>query len=319
MKKTIGTLALLALGVALVLAPAPARAACDGAVTFGQNSNGHPECGLSGYCYVTSPGLRTNASIQGNFWAVGAGNTTIGVGIDNGNQANTEWMPDQGFGGGVGLKGDWLASAGGSPDGCIDTLGAGSKMAFAFSDIDATNGVASFAAACVTRNGSAATEFDLTTIVPLTNIALKPIAKPVIANSVRVANDSLVTIASPDFASIYYSDGSPGCAIGNVIKQYDVWVQQTARDGAAPANRNTSAGWVLGNTCNVGNPCNVNVSCTGSTCDAFFGVSPRYDSGFGATRVSGNSVRVQAGQTLANPPKVKVIQKQLAPGDKGPR
>lgn len=309
MKKTIGTVALFALGLAFVLVSAPARAACGDGPGFGQQSSG---CG-GGFCYVTSPGLKTSTSIQASFWAVGAGNTAGGAGIDNGTFPDDQWLIDFG-GSNYAIAGSWSQDTG--IDGCIDTLGNGSKMAISFTDIDASNGAAFFAAACVTRDTSAGFEIDYSNIH--TNIELKPIAKPVIASSVRVGNDSLVTIASPNFSSIYYSDGSPGCAIGNVIKQYDVWVQQTARDGAAPSDRNSSTGWVLGNTCNVGAQCVVNVACTGTNCDAFFAVSPRYDSGFGSTRVSVNSTRVQAGQNLANP-KVKVIQKQLAPADKAPR
>jgi len=314
MKKTIGTFAFLALGVGLALVPAPARAACSGPVSFGQNSGSHPECSVGGYCYVTSGGVRTNASIQGNFWAIAAGNPTVGLGIDNGNQGNLDWLPDLGFGGGVNLKGDWLVGPSGSPDGCVDTLGAGSAMAVGLSDISSgTPATGFFAAACVTRNGGAATEFDYNTVVPLTNIDLKPIAKPAITGSTRVGNNSLVTIGSPNFASIFYTDNSALCTLNNVIKQYDVWVQQTARDGAAPTDRNLSPAWVFGATCNIGTPCPVTVACATTNCDAFFAVSPHFDSNFATTRVSPNSFRTQAGENLANPPKPKSIKK--AAGD----
>jgi len=313
MKKTIGALAILTLGVGLALVPTTARAACAGAVSFGQISSGHPSCSAGGYCYVTSSGLRTNASIQGTFWMMGNGNTAVGVGIDNGNQGNLDWIPDLGFGGGVALNGTWQAGPAGSPDGCPDTLGAVSAMAIGLSDIDASTGVATFAAACVKRDGGAATEFDYNTIVPLTNIDLKPIAKPSITASTRVGDNSLVTVGSPNFASIFYTDNSPSCSLTNVIKQYDVWVKEVARDGAPPVDRNTPGNWVLGNTCNVGGPCQVTVDCAATNCDAFLAVSPRFDSGFGTLRVGANSTRTQAGQTLATPPKPKSIKKIAAP------
>jgi hypothetical protein len=317
MKKTIGTIAVLALGVALI--PSAARAACALPVTFGQNSGGHAGCG-GGYCYVTSGGVRTNASIQGNFWGVGAGNPAIGPGVDNGNQGNLDWMPDQGFGGGVGLKGDWLVGPSGNPDGCIDTLGAGGAMAIGLSDIDGSAATGFFAAACVTRDGTAVTEFDYTKIVPESHIDLKPIPKPVISSSTRIGENTQVTIAPPNFDSIYYSDGSPSCAINNVITRYDVWVQQTTRGGAAPTDRNTAAAWVLGATCAAGQPCNVTVPCAGgpgSSCDAFFAVSPKFDganvvpanAGFGTGRVSPNSFRTHSGSNVATPPKPKTIKK----------
>jgi hypothetical protein len=309
MKKTIGTIAFVALGIALI--PSAANAACAGLVSFGQISGGHPQCSAGGYCYVTSGGIRTNASIQGNFWIIGAGNTTVGVGIDNGNQGNLDWMPDLGFGGGVALNGGWQVGATGSPDGCPDTLGAGTSMAIGLSDIDGSAANGFFAAACALRDGGAATEYDYNKIVPLTNIDLKPIPKPVISGSTRVGENTLVTIAPPNFASIFYSDGSPACTVNNVIKQYDVWVQQTTRNGAAPTDRNVG-GWTLGGTCNTGSPCPVTVICSGgpgTSCDAFFAVSPKFDSGFGSARVSPNSFRTQAGSNLAAPPKPKTIRK----------
>jgi hypothetical protein len=313
MKKTIGTLAILTLGVGLALVPTSARAACAGAVSFGQVSGGHPQCSVGGYCYVTSSGLRTNASIQGNFWVMGNGNTTVGVGIDNGSQGNLDWIPDLGFGGGVALNGNWQAGPAGSPDGCPDTLGGFSSMALGLTDIDASTGIATFAAACVARNGGAATEYDYNTIVPLSNIDLKPIAKPTITASTRVGDNSLVTVASPNFANIFYTDGSPLCTLAAVIPRYDVWVREVARDAAAPVDRNTPSGWVLGNTCNVGGPCQVTVDCAATNCDAFLAVSPRFDSQFGTLRVGANSTRTQAGAILATPPKPKAIKKVAAP------
>jgi hypothetical protein len=102
--------------------------------------------------------------------------------------------------------------------------------------------------------------------------------------------------------SIFYSDGSPGCAIGAVIKQYDVWLKQVARNAPGPIDRNQTTGaWTLGNTCMIGSSCVVTTSCGTVACDAYLAVSPRYDSGFqtgeapGKARVGPNSTRVQAG------------------------
>jgi len=306
MRSTLG-LTLITLGVAFVLTASPAHAACAGAVSFGQISPGHPECTAGGYCYVTSAGLRTNASIQGTYWMMGNGNTAVGVGIDNGNQGNLDWMPDLGFGGGVGLNGTWQAGAAGSPDGCPDTLGSVSAMVVALTDIDATTAIAYFAAACVKRDGGAATEFDYNTIVPLRNIELKPIAKPTIT---ALGDDTLVTVASPDFANIFYTDNSPSCTLNNVIKQYDLWMKEIPRGGPAPVDRNTPGNWVLANTCNVGASCQVTVDClaTANYCDAYLAVSPKFDSGFGTLRVGANSAPLKP-RILATPPRPKSIKK----------
>jgi hypothetical protein len=319
MKKTIGTIALLALGVALVLAPAPARAACGVDVSFGQVSGGHSGCG--GYCYVQSPGLRTPASVQSNFWALGLGNPALGPGIDNGGWADNGWLVDLGFGGGVNLAGSWAGDA--TIDGCVENAPAPQKMVITMSDQDSLGNNAYFAIACVTRSGGA-TEFDYTKIVPEGNIVLKALPNvagtnsPVkIASSTRTAPEANIQVGSPDFSSIYYSDGSPGCAIANVIKQYDVWIKQVPRPGGvAPTDRNSiSGGWTLGGTCNIGANCPVVTTCGTANCNAYLAVSPRLDSGFqvgdapNKVRLSANSLPVQAGATLAEPPPFKVIKK----------
>lgn len=313
MMKRIGSIALLALGVALVLAPTPAGASCGVNISFGQNSGGHAGCG-GGYCYVQSPGVRTNSSIQGTYWSVGQGNPAAGAGVDNGTYSDDGWLPDFGFGGGVAISGDWAASL--AIDGCPAATGA---MAVALSDVDATNGNAFFAAACVTRNGGATTEFDYTTVVPESNIILKPLPAAVITGSVRVGNETTITVASPNFASIYYSDGSPLCAIGAIIPQYDLWVKQIGRGAAAPTDVNQDTGtWVLAGTCNVGSPCSGTTTCGATNCDAFAATTPHYNSNFstgdapGKARLAGKSFRFQAGPTFAAPPKFK----HVTPGPK---
>jgi len=87
-----------------------------------------------------------------------------------------------------------------------------------------------------------------------------------------------------------------------VIKQYDVWLKQVARNAPAPTDRNQTTGaWTLGNTCTIGSSCVVTTGCGTVSCDAYVAVSPRYDSGFqtgeapGKARVGPNSTRVPAG------------------------
>jgi hypothetical protein len=292
-------------------------------VTFGQTSPGHPSCGNGGlgYCYVTSAAGQGRSTIKGNYWIVGAGNPTNGAGVDNGTQPAApgvaDFLPDEGAPN-LYLKGDWTD---GRVDGCVESVPlAQNAMAVGLSDVDGSAATGFFAAACVKRDPTVGVEYDFTTINPLTNIELKAIPKPTITGSTRVGEGSQVTIASPNFAPIFYSDGSPNCTIANVIPKYDVWVQQVPRGGAAPGDRNLPTAWVLGNTCNTGSPCQVTVNCgggPGSNCDAFFAVSPKFDvggvggapGGFGSQRVSPNSTRTQAGQTLATPPKPKTIRK----------
>jgi hypothetical protein len=306
MKTIIGTIALVALGVAFVLAPTPARAFCGTSVVFGQ---GQANCG--GYCYVQSPGTGTNASIQATFWSLDAGNPAPAVGDDNGTYADNAWL--QIFPGGLSLNGDW--SAGATIDGCINNAGSTGKMVVALSDTDAA-GNAYFAAVCNTRNPTVTVQFDQSILSPAGHIVLKTLPAAVVTGSVRVGTEATVTVASPNFASIYYSDASAGCAINNVFPQYDLWISQVARSGPAPPNHTQDGGgWQLRGTCAVGSPCSGTTTCATTNCDAFVAVSPHYNSNFstgeapGLSRVGANSTRFQAGPTLADPPKFKPIPK----------
>lgn len=309
MKKTIGTIAFLALGVVLI--PSAARASCGVPVTWGAYTPGHAGCGPSGYCYVTSAGGQGRPTIKGNYWIVANGNPTLGAGIDNGTQPAGDFLPDEGAPN-LYLKGDWTTPG---VDGCVEAVPlTQNAMAVGLSDIDGSAANGFFAAACVKRDSGAAIEYDFTTIVPQGPIELKQIPKATVVGSTRVGTTAVVSIGSPNFASIFYSDGSPLCTVANVIPRYDVWVQQTARGGAAPTNRDLPAAWTGPTTCNVGSPCQVTVGCTGGgNCDAFFAISPRFDNapnaGFASQRVSPNSTRTQAGDTLATPPKPKTIRK----------
>jgi hypothetical protein len=277
------------------LAFGQARANCSTSVAFGQVG---PNCAPD-YCYVHSPGLNTNTSIHGTFWSLTFGNPANGSGDDNGAGSDSSWLlpspPDHYLGG------DW----GDAPyDGCgiNGPSPLSNKMVVALSDVDATGANAFFAAVCNTRHPLSFPQFDQGDLSPPANIVLKPIAAPVIASTVPFGNEARVTISSPSFTSIYYSDGSAGCGIGSVIKQYDVWLKQVARNAPAPTDRNQSTGaWSLGNACAIGSSCIVTTSCGTVACDAYLAVSPRYDSGFqtgdapGQARVGPNSTRVQAG------------------------
>jgi len=314
MRKKIGLLALLALGVVAMLAPAPAAASCGTNVTFGQ---GALNCGGS-YCYVVSPGLNNNTSIQATFWDLNFGNPSVGPGIDNGAASDNVWLVS--FGGpNLSLLGDWSTPG---VDGCVDCTppavcgGGTSKMVLGLSDVDAA-GNAFFATTCVTRNGQAFTQFDQSTIVPHSDIILQPLPAANITGSVRVGTEAQVTVSSPNFASIFYSDGSAGCAINTVIPQYDLWIKTiTTRNDPPPSDHSQDTGaWTLGATCNIGSSCTASSTCGTGLCDGFVAVSPHYNSNFqtgdapGKARLAANSVRFQSGQTLADPPRFKPIPK----------
>lgn len=303
MNRKIGILGLLAIGAVVLFGSAPAEAACGTGISFGNNQGGG--CGAAGYCYIVTPGGL--ATIQASYWSLGFGNPTAGLGTDNGTWGSSNWIVDFGFGGGLTIQGDWTEST--TIDGCPnnDANAATAKMVVQFSDVAA--GQAYFKTVCTQRVTSAVTQFDMRDNVG-GNITLQPLGKAVIANSVRAGNEANVTIASPNFASIFQGDGTPSCTLSGVIPQYDVYKKEVARNAAAPTDRNVGSGaWTLAGTCNVGQNCPVTTTCGSTNCDAYFAVAPRYADGFTPTRVGANSTRVQAGPVLAEPPDFKVIKK----------
>lgn len=316
MKKNIGTLALLALGVALVLAPAPARAACATGLQFGQAT---ASCG-GGYCYVTSPGIKTNASIQGTYWSAVSGNPAPGAGADNGTWSDDNWLVDFSSNGKLALNGGWGDDL--AIDGCINNDGSTVAMVIALTDQDASGNVYA-AFVCNQRDVFVTAQFDQGKIVPPGDIALKPLAAPSITNTVRTGNEASITVASPNYNSLFYSDNSAACGSGSstsIISAYDVFLKKAGRNDPAPSDRaQVSGGWVLAGSCPIGTPCTVLTTCGATNCDVYVATAPKSATGFrlGATPgnafVGPNSVRVQAGPILADPPKGKIIKKRTTP------
>ena len=292
--------AVVILATLAALASQRTSATCVSSIAFGQASL---NCG-GYYCYVRSPGLDTSASILGTFWSLTFGDPSTGSGDDNGTLDDSSWLPSAG-GTNRTLSGNW-SSAG--VDGCIANgpNALDNKMVVSLSDVDATGTVAYFAVVCNTRHPLNNPQFDQSDLVPHSHIDLKTIAAPSIASTTAVGNEAQVTVSSPSYASIFYSDATAGCLIGGVIKQYDVWIKQVARNAPAPGDRNQgTGGWTLGNTCNIGSNCVVTTTCGTTPCDAYLAESPRYDSGFqtgdapGKARVGPSSTRVQAGLLYA--------------------
>ena len=304
MKKSIRILGLALVGVAALVLPLNAHAACDSGVFFG-----------SYYSIVT--GTSNGPSLRSSFWMVGAGNTLIGAGSDNGN---------------VNESGIWLhpyqslpliiADAWGnntSYDGCADLQGATGRMAWAMSDVDGTGNMV-YAAGCAQRVGTAFVEFDFTqppgcaSSACATPLALVPAPKATISGSTRAGTNATITVGSPNFAPGFYSDGTPGCTLANVITQYDVYKQEVGRNAAAPTNRDVTGGWVLAGTGNIGASVSFPTTCV-SDCDVYVSLVPHYDSNFNTgepatgapARVGASSTKIQAGPVLANPPKPRTI------------
>lgn len=313
-------LSFAAVAAVAVMVSAPAHAICGSAIGFGQDA-GSLNCGGT-YCYITSPGVGTQASVEATFWHFGTGNPNTGTGDDNGTYPDTSWLRGP-YPGGISMSGDWAASP--QINGCPDPVTPipNQRMVAQFSDTNAAGTQAFMAIACVQRLPANRTQFDFAKVNQ--NIALKAIPKTVISNTVRVGNEAQITVASPDYSTLVYTDGSSNCNAAALIPQFEVWLKQVARNGAAPADRNSTATdggapWVLAGTCTIGAPCTVTTTCGATNCDFFASVAPKYNSGFntsdangGGARLSPNSNRGQAGPTLATPPDFKVVPKKPAP------
>lgn len=314
MKRTTWVLGLLLVGGMGLLASAPAQATCGlGDVPFGQDTPG--ACGAT-YCYVQSPGVNTTSSIKARFWILGQGDPALGIGVDNGNLGDNNWLVS--FGGPLALTGNWNVPG---SDGCPGT--STDRMAVSFSDVSADGLTSYFAAACATRNPSAANQFDFDNPSGAGHIVLKTLAEKARYSTVRSGTEAQITVQSPSFANIYYTDGSAGCAIANVIPQYDVWINVGPRPLAAPTSRDNAGAWALAGTGNVGSPFTFTTACGTTNCDFFLAVSPKFANGFNTgdapsgtagVRVGGpNSTRGQAGPTLANPSDFRRIERPERP------
>jgi hypothetical protein len=295
-------------GVAALLLPLTAEAACPTSLIFG------------GY-YSQLTG--TGAGLRANFWMMGAGNPALGAGNDNGAINKTGVWVQNLSANPVAFYGDWNTQA---YDGCADAVQpiSDQRMAASFSDVNAA-GDMTFAVLCAHRDPPSAVQFnfDRPGNGPIT---LAPAQKAIIANTVRTGTEAAITIQTPNFSAGFYTDGSVGCEQAAVIPQFDVFKQQTARGvPPAPTNDATVGGpWVLVGTCNTsGSPaCVVTTTCGAVNCDNFLAVVPHFNSNFSTgeasstlpPRVSAKSGNVQAGPTLAVTPKPKKINNgQLGP------
>jgi len=300
MKKSIRVLGIALVAIAALLLPLNGQAACESGVFFGSY-------------YSQILGTTNGPSLRSSFWAMGGGNVLTSAGIDNGPVAETgDWMHPYGSMP-IALLSAWGANV--NYNGCIETLLQPSSMAYGLSDVDGTGNMV-YAVGCATRINTAFTEFDFTNPPGCTSgcapITLVPAPKALVTATSRQGTQAQITVGSPNFAPGFYGDGTAGCAMNLVIPQYEVFRKEIARNGAAPADHDTST-WVSSGIFNIGTPAIVNTTCA-SDCDVYVGVLPVYNSGFktgepatgAADRLGPNGTKVQAGPILANPPKPRI-------------
>lgn len=307
MNKHIRIAGIAAAAAVALLLPLNAGAACGTATSFG------------GY-YSLVTGTTHAGSLRSSFWSLGSGSTTNGAGNDNGSVNDDLWLIP--YGTSFVVQSTWSAQA---YDGCPDLGGAppSQRMVFAFSDVDGAGNML-YAVQCVARDVTAGQQFatdhpagcDGTSCQP-TAMVLAP--KAAVTGTVRAGTQAQVTVASPDFSAGFYSDGSVGCELANVIPQYDVYKQELGRGAAAPANADVTGGWTLVGTGNTGSPFVFTTACA-SNCDVYIATVPKYNNGFSTgepatgapNRAGRSSTKVQAGPILADPPKPRIANPKKA-------
>jgi hypothetical protein len=308
MKKITRFLGVSLVGVAGLLLAQNAQAVCGGSLSFGQY-------------YSLLDGSTATSSLRSSFWILNNGNPTLGPGMDNGAVADSgNWLIP--YGSSFAVQSNWNAQL---YDGCPDPAvpPAAQAQIVAFSDVDGSGNMV-YAVMCSGRDTQRGQEFlyDFPsgcgggTCSPIT---LQPAPKAMIAGTTRAAGQANITVASPNFAPGYYSDGSPNCAINGVIPQYDVYKQELARGAAAPTNADATGGWTFVGTGNTGSPFMFTTTCVGD-CDVYVATLPAYNSNFktgepatgAANRVGPPSTRVQSGPILANPPKPRIANPRKA-------
>jgi hypothetical protein len=308
MTKNFRFLAIGLVGVTALLLPLKADAAC-GSISFGSY-------------YARILGTNQNATsptLRSNFWIMTVGNPAVGQGNDNGNVTDEAAWVSQ-YGTGTVVLGDWGTRV---YDGCADAVQplANQRMAFSFSDVDVAGNMV-WAAACVKRIGSQPQQFDLGTVGG--NLTMVPALRAGVTNTVRAGNEATITVGAPNFTTGFYTDGSVGCEEASVIPQYDVYKQQTARGVAPSATNDAGTTWVKVCTASSGQPCTFTTTCGTTDCDNYLAVSPRFNGSFdtgeaatgAAARVGQNSIKVQAGPTLAVTPKPRTIPNPRIGGPK---
>lgn len=323
MRRTIFYLTFAVIGAVALMAPTGAKADCPNGITFGQGlpaSETGPCDGAGAYCTIVSPGINTQASLQGSFWALGSGSVTVGGGNDNGPADDTVWtLP---YGSNFYILGDW--AAGSNFDGCID-VGAVSTQAqvAAFHDTSADGKTGYMGIACVARDPGDAEgqQFDYDEIGR--DFDLVAIPTPNITNTVVSGSQVLVTLGPPSFGAVY-TDGSSLCNSATLITGYRVHTATVSAGSGDPATR-TGATWAgVATVSGAGGTSFTTTACnTTENKEVYVALSPIYDSNFESSEpatgkgviVGPSSRAILCGPTIATPGEFKLIDKKapLAP------
>jgi hypothetical protein len=330
------TVAVVVAGALSLAAPVNANCDADAIITtidaggssfvFSPVFAAHPyfyygDFGPAAYGLNVPPALSVDAKIT--FWAVGTGDPAVGFGDDNGaynmrTQGTGFYYYLYDYGGGetfkaaATLNGNW-DNGQFATDGCVGNVNC---MCVLFSDHDGDTGF--FASVGSQSTATLRTSFNLGGSDGFVNnlpIALVAIDPPSITGSVRDQLthdvDFTVKVAAP--AGVYNggqtADGACDCApVGFVVRQQILSsgaVVPSDRDAAAwslPLKADGSAQTMAAFGTGMTDPgVVIRSACGTSDSDVYLSTQLVFATGFATTVVSGNSLRVECGPTLADP------------------
>jgi hypothetical protein len=271
------------------------------------------------------PGPSVSSSVNGSWWALGAGNPTNGVGVDNGTQgAAGYWL----FYGGTSAGGNyypyyvagaWSGDLG--IDGCIDNTG--SNPALADTDqcmyllISDEDGAGNGYFALLSDNADGLGNYDFSTTG---QIVLQAVPKPRILGSTRVDASQVDLTVGLSNVPAGPADGVYGGSCGAGPTNFRLYKSNVPRNGPAPVSRDLDDAqtWTLAGEAPVGGSAPISVTCAGDE-DIYLSTSLVFDSGFELNLGSANGSAVQCGPTLVDPVKPITPPRRSKTTGTGPR
>lgn len=315
MKKMSNILIGAGLAVLVVAAVQPAMAACPGGILGNGPTLSIPGSDQSSYAPTANPRLSSAATAV--FWALGAGNPTLGAGADSGAFEFIKFGPfsnnyadtyNYGLGYPSWAGADW---ANGNVDGCYTDGGANGTHCTCILVTEERGGVGYFGLFGDQSDASGNYDFGGGAV----DLAAIPRAR--INNSGRQAspNDNLMDLqlSLGSFGAGTFVD--PNCA-NTCGLQWRVRQQVVAGGAAAPSSRDVSGWDVVSADLGTGDGTTVTVDCNttpGGTGDIYVTAQLVLDSGFESNIVSENTTKVTCDPTLADPKPIEIRRPDARP------
>lgn len=260
--------------------------------------------GSGDYSYVLTPGYidplpgypgvyvgpSFSPSIRGAFWIIGAGDPTVGLGVDSGSYPARDgsdpyagWLVYYpGYAGF--LDGDWTEPR---IDGCPDDTPSPRCMAVLLGDQD-DSGNGYFALLTAQREPDDTFDFSRAGSAP---VILAELPVPELSAAALGSNRYAVEVAPPDPGpSGFYEDFT---CFQTLVTGYRVYGADVPLGEDGPVDRDPAAGWIdLTGVVADGMPASFELDCSAAM-DRFVAISLVFDGGYETPFLSANSVRIR--------------------------